>query len=80
VSAWAEDTPEWDSKAKQAGTLAAELANVPFIHVTKEGDKPAKWAMANNSYIPGAGANESALALGPAVTGIHAALLQAFGR
>lgn len=76
VSAWAQDTPEWDSLAKQTGTLASELANVPVVHVTKEGDKPASWTMANNSYIPGAGADQTALALGPLVTGVHAALVQ----
>lgn len=79
VSAWAQDTPEWDSLAKQTGTLASELANVPIVHVTKEGDKPASWTMANNSYVPGAGADQTALALGPSVTGIHAALIQEAG-
>lgn len=79
VSAWAEDVPEWDSLAKQTGTLAAELANVPAVHVTKEGDKPAKWAMANNEYIPYSGADPSALAVNPQPTGVHAALIQEHG-
>lgn len=80
VSAWAEDTPEWDSLAKQTGTLAAELANVPAVHVTKSGDKPAVWEMANNGYVPGAGAEQSALAYVAPVTGIHAALVQRAGQ
>lgn len=80
VSAWADDTPEWDSLAKQTGTLTAELANVPAVHVTKEGDKPAAWEMANNGYVPGAGADETALAFTAPVTGVHAALLQRNGR
>lgn len=75
VSGWAEDTPEWDSLAKQTGTLAAELANVPAIHVTKEGDKPASWTMANNGYQPEMGADELALAHSLAPTGIHAAIV-----
>lgn len=79
VSAWAEDIPEWDSLAKQTGTLAAELANVPVVHVTKEADKPATWEMANTQYVPGAGADQSALALGPQPAGVHAALLQEHG-
>lgn len=78
VSAWAEDIPEWDSLAKQTGTLAAEMANVPVVHVTKEGTKPATWAMSNNHYIPGAGADQSALALS-APTGIHSAIKQSLG-
>jgi hypothetical protein len=80
VSAWADDIPEWDSLAKQTGTLAAELANVPAVHVTKEGDKPAAWEMGNTHYVPGAGADQTALALGPQPTGVHAALVQAAGR
>lgn len=79
VSAWAQDTPEWDSKAKQTGTLSAELANVPIVHVTKEGDKPASWTMANNAYIPGAGADQTALALNLPPTGVHAAFVQEEG-
>jgi hypothetical protein len=78
VSAWAEDIPEWDSLAKQTGTIAAEKANVPVVHVTKEGDKPASWAMANNHYVPGAGAEEDSLALS-APTGVHAAIIQSLG-
>jgi hypothetical protein len=70
VTTWAEDTPEWDSQAKQLGTLAGELANVPSVHVTKEGDKPAAWEMANNSYQPGEGAEDVALAH----TSIHSKL------
>lgn len=78
VSAWAEDIPEWDSLAKQTGTLAAEMANVPVVHVTKEGTKPSTWEMANTHYIPGAGADQSALALS-APTGVHAAIKQSLG-
>lgn len=74
VSAWAEDTPEWDGLAKQTGTLAAELAGVPLVHVTKEGDKPGAWQMANNGYQPEMGADPSALTP-TLVTGIHAALV-----
>ena len=81
VSAWAEDNPEWDSTAKQTGTLAAELANVPAVHVTKEGDKAASWEMGNTHYVPGVGADPTALAVGPTPTGVHAALIvQGFGR
>lgn len=79
VTAWAEDTPEWDSLAKQTGTLAAKGANVPIVHVTKEGDKPATWEMANTHYVPGAGAEQDALALS-APTGVHAAIKQSLGR
>lgn len=79
VSGWAEDTPEWDSLAKQTGTLAAELANVPAVHVTKEGDKPASWAMANNGYVPGAGADQSALSYTSPVTGVHASMIRRGG-
>lgn len=61
VSGWADDIPEWDGKAKQIGTLAGELANVPVIHVTKEGDKPANWAMSNPHYQSGQGADPVAL-------------------
>lgn len=78
VSAWAEDLPEWDSLAKQTGTLAAEKANVPAVHVTKEGDKPATWEMGNTHYVPGAGAEEENLALS-APTGVHAAIVQSDG-
>lgn len=74
VSAWAEDTPEWDSLAKQTGTLAAELAGVPLVHVTKEGDKPAAWQMANTGYQPEMGADRSAIAP-TLVTGVHASIL-----
>lgn len=80
VSAWADDTPEWDSLAKQMGTLASEKANVPAVHVTKEADKPAAWEMANTHYVPGAGGSEDALAFGSAPTGVHAALIQEAGR
>lgn len=73
VTAWAEDTPEWDSLAKQTGTLAAELANVPVIHVTKEGDKPAAWQMTNNSYEPEMGADPSILTP-TLIPSVHAAL------
>ena len=61
VHVWAEDTPEWDGLAKQTGTLAAELANVPIVHVTKEGDKPANWEMRHNGYQAMMGADPSAL-------------------
>lgn len=77
VSGWAEDTPEWDSMAKQAGTQAAELANVPVIHVTKEGAKPAAWQMSNPQYLGGYGAHDSALA--PSlITSIHSSLKNQF--
>lgn len=74
VSAWAEDTPEWDGFAKQTGTLTAELAGVPVVHVTKEGDKPAAWQMSNTNYQPEVGADNSALAP-TLVSGIHASIL-----
>jgi hypothetical protein len=73
VSAWAEDSPAWDSVAKQVGTLAAQQANVPVVHVTKEGDKSAAWEMANNGYQQGVGADPSVLTP-TLITGIHAAL------
>lgn len=70
VTAWAEDTPEWDGMAKQLGTLTGGLANVPSVHVTKEGDKAAAWEMANNQYRPQEGADP--LAVAP--TSIHTQL------
>lgn len=62
VSTWAEESPEWDGRAKQLGVHAGELANVPSVHVTKEGAKPAAWEMSNAQYRPGIGAESSALA------------------
>lgn len=62
VTGWAEDTPEWDSRAKQVATQAGAVANVPIVHVTKEGDKSATWTMNNPKYEMGAGGDPSALA------------------
>lgn len=63
VSAWAEDTPEWDSTAKQIGAYTGEIANVPNVFVTKEGGKAsANWPIANNLYRPNEGAEQMALA------------------
>ncbi len=80
VTGWAEDTPEWDSTAKQTGVFAGEVANVPAVHVTKEGDKSAAWEMANPHYQTGLGAEDYALAPNP-LHSIHAQLAcQASGR
>jgi hypothetical protein len=65
VSAWAEDTPEWDSTMKQLGVYAGEIANVPHVNVSKEGDKGALWAMANPDYQEGIAAEQGALAEEP---------------
>lgn len=74
VTGWAEDTPEWDSTAKQIGVHAGEVANVPVVHVTKEGDKSAAWQMSNSNYRPGVGADENALAPIP-MHSIHTQIL-----
>lgn len=74
VIGWAEDTPEWDSTAKQTGVFAGEIANVPVVHVTKEGDKPAAWTMRNPHYQQGAGADPLALAPAP-LHSVHAKLI-----
>lgn len=72
VSAWAEDTPEWDSTAKQVGAYAAELANVPQVHVTKEGGKTAaNWPIGNNLYRPGEGAEQGALENEPDISTLY---------
>lgn len=72
VSAWAEDTPEWDSTAKQIGAYAGEIANVPSTFVTKEGGKaPANWPINNNLYRPGEGAEQSALASEPDIATLY---------
>lgn len=73
VAGWVEDTPEWDSRAKQIGTQAGEVANVPVVHVTKEGDKSASWQMHNPHYRAGEGGNPSAVTM-PIPSSIHAQL------
>lgn len=62
VTAWAEDLPEWDSHAKQAGAHVGEIANVPSVMVTKEGKNPAKWHIANPLHRHGDPADPAAIA------------------
>jgi hypothetical protein len=71
VTGWTDDTPEWDSTMKQLGVFAGELANVPTVHVTKEGDKPATWPMANPDYQEGIAAEQCAIAGEPNISTIH---------
>lgn len=64
VVGWAEDNPEWDSTAKQIGAYAGEIANVPYVTVTKEGDKSASWPIPNRTYQQGFPAESAAMARG----------------
>jgi hypothetical protein len=61
VTGWAEDCPEMDSTAKQIGAYTGEIANVPHIFVTKEGDKSANWPVVNPHYEQGYPAEQGAL-------------------
>lgn len=72
ITAWGEDTPEWDSTAKQIGAYASEIANVPSLYVSKEGGKgPANWAINNNLYRPNEGAEQMALANEPDIATLY---------
>lgn len=48
-----DETPELDSHVKQTGTFIGDVANVPSIAITKQGNKTiAHWTMANPHYQP----------------------------
>lgn len=70
VSTWAEESPEMDSMMKQIGTQAADVCNVPILHVTKEGANTARWPMKNHMYAPGFPADQSSFANEPNISDI----------
>ena len=58
---WAEDKPEIDGNIKHLAVYVAEVANVKYITVVKDGKNGKAWHMNNNSYRPHEGADEVAL-------------------
>lgn len=56
VTTWAEESPEMDSRMKQIGQQAAQVANVPRLWVSRQGKAPAHWELHNKHYVPGEGA------------------------
>lgn len=47
-----EESPELDSHIKQTGTFVGDVANTPFINVSKQGKNIAHWQMVNPHYQP----------------------------
>jgi len=45
-----------DSRMKQIGQQAAQVANVPRLWVSRQGKAPAHWELHNKHYVPGEGA------------------------
>lgn len=45
-----EESPELDSHIKQTGTFVGDVANEPFINVSKQGKNIAHWTMKNPHY------------------------------
>jgi|SRR5208282_2529593 len=70
IVAVALDDPETDSHVKQLAAHIGEIANHPFIPVTKQGEKGTQsWSVPNRKYIPEAGSPYAQTTFQPPVEG-----------